>query len=51
MEDNLKKRVDALNLDVHFRVTCHTLRHTFASHLNDSGEDFWLFRVCLVTVR
>ena len=39
MEDNMKKLVDQLNLDVHFRVTCHTLRHTFASHLNDNGED------------
>ena len=30
MEDNMKKLVDQLGLDVHFRVTCHTLRHTFA---------------------
>jgi site-specific recombinase XerD len=39
MEDNMKKLVDRLDLKVHFKVTCHTLRHTFASHLNDNGED------------
>ena len=39
MEDNMKKLVDRLNWKLHFRVTCHTLRHTFASHLNDNGED------------
>jgi site-specific recombinase XerD len=39
MEDNMNKLVDRLDLKVYFKVTCHTLRHTFASHLNDNGED------------
>jgi site-specific recombinase XerD len=47
MEDNMKKLVDGLGLDVHFRVTCHTLRHTFASHLNDNGEDILVIQSLL----
>lgn len=39
MEDNFKKIVDRLNLHVHFNVTCHSLRHAFASHLNDKDVD------------
>jgi len=39
MEDNFKKLVKNLGLKVRFNVTCHTLRHTFASHLNDKGVD------------
>jgi integrase/recombinase XerC/integrase/recombinase XerD len=39
MEDNFKKIVDQLNLNVHFNVTCHSLRHAFASHLNDKDVD------------
>src|SRR4030067_3567119 len=34
MEDNFKKLVIKANLSTHFKVTCHTLRHSFASHLN-----------------
>ncbi|MFQ5630020.1 MAG: tyrosine-type recombinase/integrase [bacterium] len=47
MEDNMKKLVDGLGLHVHFRVTCHTLRHTFASHLNDNGEDILVIQSLL----
>lgn len=39
MEDNFKKIVRKVDLKVRFNVTCHTLRHTFASHLNDNGVD------------
>lgn len=39
MEDNLKKIISKLNLNHHFNVTCHTLRHSFASHLNDEEVD------------
>jgi site-specific recombinase XerD len=47
MEDNMKKLVDALDWKLHFRVTCHTLRHTFASHLNDNGEDILVIQSLL----
>lgn len=47
MEDNMKKLGDGLGLDVHFKVTCHTLRHTFASHLNDNGEDILVIQSLL----
>ena len=39
MEDNFKKIISKLNLKVHFNVTCHSLRHAFASHLNDEDVD------------
>jgi len=39
IEDNLKKVIEKLNLKVPFNVTCHTLRHSFASHLNDEEVD------------
>jgi site-specific recombinase XerD len=39
MEDNFKKLVRKTGLKVRFNITCHTLRHTFASHLNDKGVD------------
>ncbi len=46
-EDNMKKLVDQLDLEVYFRVTCHTLRHSFASHLNDNGEDILVIQSLL----
>ena len=46
-EDNMRKLVDRIGLQVHFRVTCHTLRHTFASHLNDNGEDILVIQSLL----
>ena len=39
MEDNFKKLVNTSGLKERFNVTCHTLRHTFASHLNDKDVD------------
>jgi len=39
MEDNFKKLLKNLNINFHFNVTCHTLRHSFASHLNDEDVD------------
>lgn len=39
MEDNFTKIVKKANLISCFKVTCHTLRHSFASHLNDAGID------------
>lgn len=39
MEDNFKKLVTASGLNARFKITCHTLRHTFASHLNDNDVD------------
>ena len=39
MEDNFKKLVNSSGLKERFNVTCHTLRHTFASHLNDKDVD------------
>jgi integrase/recombinase XerC/integrase/recombinase XerD len=39
IEDNFNKIIQTLNLNVHFNVTCHSLRHAFASHLNDRDVD------------
>jgi len=39
IEDNFKKIIDKLNINVPFNITCHTLRHSFASHLNDEDVD------------
>ncbi len=39
MEDNFKIIINKLSLHVYFKVTCHTLRHSFASHLNDTETD------------
>jgi len=39
MEDNFKKIIETLKLNVPFNVTCHSLRHSFASHLNDEEVD------------
>jgi len=39
IEDNFKNIIKKLNINVPFNVTCHTLRHSFASHLNDEEVD------------
>lgn len=39
LEDNFKKIVEKAELNVRFNVTCHTLRHSFASHLNEEEVD------------
>ncbi|MCP4719463.1 MAG: tyrosine-type recombinase/integrase [Desulfobacteraceae bacterium] len=39
MEDNMKKLLKKVEFIVPFNVTCHTLRHSFASHLNDKDVD------------
>lgn len=44
MEDNFKKYYIASNLDMPFNVTCHTLRHSFASHLNDKKVDILIIQ-------
>jgi len=47
MEDNLKKIVRYTPLNVQFNVTCHTLRHSFASHLNDNDVDILVIQSLL----
>jgi site-specific recombinase XerD len=39
MEDNFKKILRKSEIHTYFNVTCHTLRHSFASHLNDKNVD------------
>jgi site-specific recombinase XerD len=39
MEDNFKKILIGSGLELPFKVTCHSLRHSFASHLNDKDVD------------
>jgi site-specific recombinase XerD len=39
MEDNLKKILLQIDFKLPFNVTCHTLRHSLASHLNDNDVD------------
>lgn len=39
MEDNFKKIVNYSSINAPFNITCHTLRHSMASHLNDNNVD------------
>jgi site-specific recombinase XerD len=39
MEDNFKKILTGSVLELPFKATCHSLRHSFASHLNDKDTD------------
>ena len=47
MEDNFKKIMVKSTLKTHFNVTCHTLRHSFASHLNDKDVDILVIQSLL----
>ncbi len=47
IEDNLKKILQNAHLNTQFRVTCHTLRHSFASHLNDNDVDILIIQSLL----
>ena len=44
MEDNFKKIVVKSGLQTRFNVSCHTLRHSFASHLNDKEVDMLVIK-------
>ncbi len=44
MEDNFKKILLKTDLSTRFNVSCHTLRHTFASHLNDKDVDMLVIK-------
>ena len=47
MEDNFKKILMQTRLEVPFNVTCHTLRHSMASHLNDNDVDILIIQSIL----
>ena len=47
MEDNLKKIVFYLPFEVPFNISCHTLRHSMASHLNDNDVDILVIQSIL----
>jgi site-specific recombinase XerD len=44
MEDNFKKILIASDVKAKFNICCHTLRHTFASHLNDKDVDMLVIK-------
>ena len=47
MEENLQKLLPYCHLNATFKVTCHTLRHSMASHLNDNGTDILVIQSIL----
>jgi site-specific recombinase XerD len=47
MEDNFKNIVSKAIINVPFNVTCHTLRHSMASHLNDKNVDILVIQSIL----
>ena len=47
MEDNLKKILLQTDFHAPFNVTCHTLRHSMASHLNDKEVDILVIQSIL----
>jgi site-specific recombinase XerD len=47
MEDNFKKIQFYSSINVSFSVTCHTLRHSMASHLNDKDVDILVIQSIL----
>ena len=44
MEDNFKKLLAKSGLKPLFKVACHSLRHSFASHLNDKDVDILVIK-------
>lgn len=44
MEDNLKKILVHVPFEVAFNISCHTLRHSMASHLNDNNVDILIIQ-------
>lgn len=44
MEDNFKKIISKARLSERFNISCHTLRHSFASHLNDKDVDMLVIK-------
>jgi len=47
MEDNLKKVLLRADLKAPFNISCHTLRHSLASHLNEKGTDILVIQSIL----
>lgn len=47
MEDNLKNILLQTDFHVQFNVSCHTLRHSMASHLNDKDVDILIIQSIL----
>ncbi len=47
MEDNFKKILFYASISVPFNITCHTLRHSMASHLNDNDVDILVIQSIL----
>lgn len=47
MEDNLKNILTGASFEAPFNVTCHTLRHSMASHLNDNDVDILIIQSIL----
>jgi site-specific recombinase XerD len=47
MEDNMKKILNKSGIYTRFNVSCHTLRHSFASHLNDKDVDILVIQSLL----
>jgi len=47
MEDNIKKIVQNSGMYARFNISCHTLRHSFASHLNDKDVDILVIQSLL----
>lgn len=44
MEDNFKKVLAKSKITTYFNATCHTMRHSFASHLNDKDVDILILQ-------
>lgn len=47
IEDNFKKILFYSSINTPFKVTCHTLRHSLASHLNDNDVDILVIQSIL----